>query len=64
MEREPSSVTKSEPSGATATPTGRPQTSAVGRDEAGEEVFVLAGGVAVVHGQADDFVAGALGAVP
>src|SRR5580698_1525474 len=37
---------------------------AVGEDEAGEEVFVFAGGVAVLHGQADDFVAGTLGAIP
>src|SRR3954471_13298862 len=32
--------------------------------EAGEEVFVLASGMAVLHGQANDFIAGALGAVP
>lgn len=32
--------------------------------EAGKEVLVFAGRVAVAHGQADDFVAGALGAVP
>ncbi len=37
---------------------------AVGGDEAGEEVVVLAGGVAVFHGDEDDFVAGAVGAVP
>src|ERR1035437_6508313 len=37
---------------------------AVGQDEAGEKVLVLAGCVAVLHGQADNFVAGALGTVP
>lgn len=37
---------------------------AVGGDEAGEEVLVLAGGVAVAHGDADDLVAAAVGAVP
>src|SRR5271166_3576532 len=33
-------------------------------DEAGEEVFVAAVGAAVVHGDVNDFVAGAVGAVP
>src|SRR5580658_2035658 len=37
---------------------------AVFRDETGEEVFVTAVGVAVVHGDVNDFVAGAVGAVP
>ncbi len=37
---------------------------AVGGYEAGEEVVVFAGGVAVLHGDDDDFVAGAVGAVP
>jgi len=37
---------------------------AVGSDEAGEEVVVLAGGFAVFHGDGDDFVAGAVEAVP
>ena len=37
---------------------------AVFGDETGEEVFVAAVGVAVVHGDANDFVAGAVGAVP
>ena len=37
---------------------------AVGGDEAGEEVLVFAGGVAVVHGEADDFIAGSLRPVP
>src|SRR3569833_4109621 len=32
--------------------------------EAGKEVFILAGGAAVLHGQADNFVSTALGAVP
>jgi hypothetical protein len=37
---------------------------AVFGDEAGEEVFVAAVGLAVVHGDADDFVAGSVGTVP
>ena len=37
---------------------------AVGGYEAGEEVIVFPGGVAVFHGDVDDFVAGAVGAVP
>src|SRR5277367_6719378 len=37
---------------------------AVFSDETGEEVFVAAVGVTVVHGDADDFVASAVGAVP
>ena len=41
-----------------------PPDPAVSRHETGEEVFVTAIGMAVVHGDADDFVAGAIGAVP
>ena len=37
---------------------------AVGGNEAGQEVVVLAGGVAVVHRDDDDLVAGAVLAVP
>ena len=37
---------------------------AVGGDEAGEEVVVLAGSMAVVHGDVDHLVASAIGAVP
>jgi len=37
---------------------------AVRGDEAGEEVFVAAFGSAVVHGDADDFVTGAVLAIP
>src|ERR1700722_7388911 len=37
---------------------------AVGGDEAGEEVLVLAGGLAVLHGDADELVAATVGAVP
>src|SRR5271163_1859650 len=33
-------------------------------DETGQEVFVAAIGVAAVHGDADDLIAGAVGAVP
>jgi hypothetical protein len=33
-------------------------------DESGEEIFILSGSMAVVHRDADDFVAGAVGAVP
>ena len=41
-----------------------PPDQAVFRHETGEEVFVTAISMAVVHGDADDFVAGAIGAVP
>ena len=37
---------------------------AVFGDETGEEVFIAAVGVAVVHGNADDLITGAVGAVP
>src|ERR1700735_5629921 len=37
---------------------------AVGGDEAGEEVFILTGGVTVAHGHANDLIATAFGAVP
>src|ERR1017187_9927676 len=37
---------------------------AVGGDETGEEVVVLAGRATVVHGDADDLIAGAVQAVP
>ena len=37
---------------------------AVRGDEAGEEILVLASGVAVAHGNADDLVSAAVGAVP
>src|SRR5271168_2782807 len=37
---------------------------AVSGDEAGEEVLVLAGGLAVLHGDADELVAATVGAVP
>src|ERR1035441_7237681 len=37
---------------------------AVGGHEPGEEVFILSGGVAVLHRQPNDLVAGALGAIP
>ena len=63
-ERVPSSVTKSEPSLRDRDAYRPTPDLAIGGDEAGEEVVVLAGGVAVVHGDADDLVAGAVLAVP
>ena len=63
MEREPSSETKSEPSWPRRRPPAGPRQCRRER-EASEEILVFAGGMAVLHGQADDFVAAALGAVP
>ena len=64
IERVPSSETKSEPSLASATPTGRPQTCPSPIDESGEKILIFAGCVAVLHRQSNHFVAGALGAIP
>ena len=61
---EPSSVTISDPSLATATPTGRPQTLPSLVTKPDEEVLVFAGRLAVLHRHADDLVAGAAGPVP
>ena len=55
----PSSLTISDPSVATATPTGRPQTWPSGGDEPGEEVLILARRHAVLQRHANDLVAGA-----
>lgn len=64
MELDPSSETKSEPSNPVVTPTGRPHTSPVGKHEAGKEVFVFAGGMAVHGWKTDDLITGAALPVP
>jgi hypothetical protein len=58
LEREPSSVTNMPPSLGSRRLRAAPDLAVFG-DEAGEEVFVAAAGVAVVPGDANDFVAGA-----
>jgi hypothetical protein len=61
----PSSLISRLPSFATVIPTGRPQTFAVGRDEAGLKIFVFAAFCrSFVERCAHDFVTSAFHAVP
>src|SRR6266699_5790374 len=65
MEFEPWSVTRSEPSGATATPTGRPQTCPLSTTNPSHEIFILSGRVSSqMQGYANQFVAHAHRSVP
>jgi hypothetical protein len=56
-------VTNMPPSLAMAEPTGSPDVAIFG-DETSEEVLVAAASETVMRGDADDFVAGAVGTVP